>query len=225
MLAQAAGFAVLAAISPTALLVMAVFLGSANPRTTALLYVAGAVLMTIVMAITVLFVLRAAGLNQPRQHDPRYGLRFGLGIVALAVAVFMSRRKPRKPRESAASGGKAKKPGLITRLTTNPRPRTAFLAGLLLFAPSTTFIAAVQVIATSNEGIPVTVAALLIVIILTVLTVWLPLLTYLIAPDATTRTLRSGNEWLRSHGRRLGILALGAAGAVLVVNGALGIWH
>jgi Sap, sulfolipid-1-addressing protein len=222
MLAQAAGFAVLAAISPTALLVMAVFLGSANPRTTALLYVAGAVLMTIVMAITVLFVLRAAGLNQPREHDPRYGLRFGLGILALAAAIFMSRRKPREP---PASGGKTKKPGLITRLTTNPRPRTAFLAGLLLFAPSTTFIAAVQVIATSNEGVPVIVAALLVVIVLTVLTVWLPLLTYLIAPDATTRTLRSGNEWLRSHGRRLAILALGAAGVVLVVNGALGIWR
>ena len=178
--------------------------------------------MTIVMAITVLFVLRAAGLNQPRQHDPRYELRFGLGILALGFAIFMSRRKPREP---AASGGKTKKPGFITRLTTNPRPRTAFLAGLLLFAPSTTFIAAVQVIATSNEGVPVTVAALVVVIILTVLTVWLPLLTYLIAPDATTRTLRSGNEWLRSHGRRLGILALGAAGAVLVVNGALGIWR
>src|ERR1700752_692131 len=105
MLAQAAGFALLAAISPTALLVMAVFLGSANPRTTALLYVAGAVLMAIVMAITVLFVLRAAGLNQPRKHDPRYEPRFGLGFPALGFAISMSRRKPREP---AASGGKTK---------------------------------------------------------------------------------------------------------------------
>jgi hypothetical protein len=222
MLAQAAGFALLAAISPTALLVMAVFLGSANPRRTALLYVAGAAVMTIVMAITVLFVLRAVGLNQPRQHDPRYGLRFGLGVVALAVALVMSRRKPREP---AASGGKAKKPGFITRLTMDPRPRTAFLAGLLLFAPSATFIAAVQVVATANEGVPITVAALLVIIVLTVLTVWLPLLTYLAFPDATTRTLRSGNEWLRTHGRRLAILALWTAAVWLIVNGALGLWH
>ena len=40
MLGQAAGFALLAAVSPTALLVMAVFLGSDNPRTTALMYAA-----------------------------------------------------------------------------------------------------------------------------------------------------------------------------------------
>ncbi len=42
MLGQAAGFALLAAVSPTALLVMAVLLGSDNPRRTALMYVAGA---------------------------------------------------------------------------------------------------------------------------------------------------------------------------------------
>ena len=40
MLAQAAGFALLAAISPTALLLMAVYLGSDSPRTTALMYLA-----------------------------------------------------------------------------------------------------------------------------------------------------------------------------------------
>jgi len=82
VLAQAAGFAVLAAVSPTALLVMAVFLGSENPRKIALLYVTGAVIMTVAMALAFLFILRATGFNQPRQHDPRYGLRLGqLGNV------------------------------------------------------------------------------------------------------------------------------------------------
>ena len=47
VLLQAAGFAVLAAISPTALLVMAVWLVSANPRRMAMLYVTGAVIMTV----------------------------------------------------------------------------------------------------------------------------------------------------------------------------------
>ena len=93
MLVQATGFALLAAVSPTALLVMAVFLGSANPRATALMYAAGALVMTVVMAITILLLLRATGLNQPRQHGPSYALRFGLGVVALAAAVFVSRRK------------------------------------------------------------------------------------------------------------------------------------
>lgn len=222
MLGQAAGFAVLAAVSPTALLVMAVFLGSANPRRTALMYVTGAVIMTVAMAVVLLFVLRATGLNQPRQHAPRYGLRLGLGVIALAGAVYMGRRKRPPP---APGDGEARRPGLIARLTASPSPRTAFVLGLLLFAPSATFIAAVQVIATANAGVPVTAAAMLIVVILTVLSVWLPLLTYLVFPEATTRVLRASNDWLRKHGRLLVIGALCIGGAVLVVDGALGLVH
>jgi threonine/homoserine/homoserine lactone efflux protein len=220
VLAQAAGFAVLAAVSPTALLVMAVFLGSAEPRRTALMYVAGAVVMTVAMAIALLYLLRATGLDQPREHDPRYGLRLGLGVITLAAAGYVSRRKRPAP---APSDGEPKRPGLIARLTASPSPRTAFLLGLLLFAPSTTFIAAVQVVATANQGVPVTAAAIVIVVILTVLIVWLPLLAYLAFPEVTTRSLRTANEWLRAHGRSLVIGALWIAGVVLVVNGALGL--
>jgi hypothetical protein len=220
VLGQAAGFALLAAVSPTALLVMAVLLGADNPRRTALLYVTGALIMTVAMAVAVLFVLRATGLNAPREHAPRYGLRLGLGVIALAVSVYVSRRKP----PAAASGdGEPKRPGLVTRLTSSPSPRTAFVLGLLLFAPSATFIAAVQVIATANEGVPVTVAAVIVVVILTVLIVWLPLLGYLAFPEATTRALQAANEWLRVRGRVLVIGALWIAGVVLVVNGALGL--
>lgn len=220
MLGQAAGFALLAAVSPTALLVMAVFLGSDNPRRSALMYVAGAMIMTVAMAVAVLLVLRATGLNQPRQHAPRYGLRLGLGVVALAVSVYLIRRK----QPAAAPGdGQPKRPGLIARLTASPSPRTAFALGLLLFAPSATFIAAVQVIATANEGVPITTAAIIVVVILTVLTVWLPLLTYLAFPAATTRVLRTANEWLRLRGRVLVTGALWIAGVLLVVDGALGL--
>jgi hypothetical protein len=56
MLLQAAGFAVLAALSPTALLITAIYLGSARPRTTALCYLAGAVLISTVMGIAVLLL-------------------------------------------------------------------------------------------------------------------------------------------------------------------------
>jgi Sap, sulfolipid-1-addressing protein len=222
VLGQAAGFALLAAVSPTALLVMAVFLGSANPRRTALMYVAGAMIMTVAMAVVVLLVLRATGLNQPRQHAPRYGVRLGLGVIALGVSVYLLRRKP-KPPAAASGDGKPKRPNLIARLTATPSPRTAFVLGLLLFAPSATFIAAVQVIATANEGVPITAAAVIVVVILTAATVWLPLLTYLAYPEATTRRLRAANEWLKLRGRLLVLGALWIAGVILVVDGALGL--
>jgi len=226
MFAQAAGFAILAAISPTALLVMAVFLGSANPRTTALLYLAGAVLMTVAMAVLALLLLRATGLNQPRAHHARYGLRLGLGILALAAAAFVTRRRRAAPEPElgpAAQPGKKKAPGLIARLTAQPSPRTAFVAGVILFAPSAMFIAAVQVVATANTTVLATIGALVIVVLITVLVVWVPLLTYLAAPEATHRRLAGLNAWLRANGRVLLIAALAVGGIVLVIDGAVGL--
>jgi Sap, sulfolipid-1-addressing protein len=226
VLLQATGFALLAAVSPAGLLVMAVFLASANPRATALGYVAGAAVMTVAMAVTFLLVLRAAGLAEPHHHGPRYALRLGLGALALLVAALVAWRGRRA--RLADRGSKAKKgPGfiarLITRLTAQPRPATAFLAGLLLFAPSTTFIAAVQVVATAKVSTPDTVAGMLVVVVLSAATAWLPLLAYLAAPGVTTRTLALANRWLRAHGRTALVAALAIAGIALVIDGALGV--
>lgn len=216
MVGQAAGFAVLAAISPTALIVMAVFLGSGNPRLTAFAYVLGAFVMTMTMAIVVLYVLRTTGLNLQRHHDIRYEFRLALGILALAGALFLLRRKrpapdPAQPRQ-----------GLMSRLIAMPNARTAFGAGVLLFAPSATFIAAVQVVATAQAGITLTAFTLVVIILLTCMVVWLPLLTYLAAPGATTLRLKALNDWISTHGKRLGIYALAACGVILIVNGVLG---
>jgi hypothetical protein len=230
MLAEAAGFALLAAISPTALLVMAVFLGSANPRVTALAYVAGAIVMTVAMAVALLLVIRETGLNLPRNHDPRYGLRLALGVLALAGAVVIIRRRSRPAASSrgvassrAGSGPAEPSGGFVSRLAARSSARSAFVAGIILFAPSATFIAAVQVIATARASVPGTVVGLVIVVIVSVLIVWLPLLAFLAAPEATTRRLGDINGWLRTHGKRIATGALGVGGVILVVNGALGL--
>jgi hypothetical protein len=224
VLFQAAGFALLAAISPTALLVMAVFLSSAEPRRIAVTYTLGAFVMTVVTAIVALVILRSAGLNLPHGHDPRYGLRLGLGVLALAGAVVLYLRG----RSAARNPDKTGKPeksgkGLMSRLTAHPTQRTAFIAGLILFAPSATFLAAVQVVATSNASTVVTAIGIVIVVTLGVVLVWVPLITFFAAPEATTRFLARANAWLHANGKRIAVAALGVAGLILVVNGALGV--
>ena len=57
------------------------FLGSARPRVTGAFYLAGALAMSLIMGVVLVVVLRSANLNRPAQHDPRYGLRLGLGIL------------------------------------------------------------------------------------------------------------------------------------------------
>jgi hypothetical protein len=231
---QAASFAFLAAVSPTALLVMAVYLGSAQPRRTAGLYLVGALLMSTVMAVVLLIVVRSIGLNLPTHRTPRYGVRLGLGILALAAAAFAARRRatpnratPNRAAPSQSAPGQVtpakKQNALMSRLMTAPSPGMAFLAGLLLFAPSLTFVAAVQVVATAGAGVAATAAALIVVVVISAAIVWLPLLTYLFYPEQTTRKLKALNGWLRAHGRQLVMVTLTVGGALLVVDGALGL--
>jgi hypothetical protein len=241
MLLQAAGFAVLAALSPTALLITAIYLGSARPRTTALCYLAGAVLISTVMGIAVLLLLRYGHFQLPGHRAPRYGLRLGLGLLILAAIAVVARRKPRllglsvQPRSPGQPGqppnpggpGQPGQPGqrrgIVSRLVSSPAPVTAFVAGVLVFMPALTFIAAIQVIATARAGVPLSALGLAIVIVINVAFVWLPFLAYLAAPDLTTRRLTAFNTWLRAHGRILVMLALLVAGGVLTVDGLLGL--
>ena len=97
------------------------------------------------------------------------------------------------------------------------------MTGLILFIPSATFIAAVQVVATSDASVPVIVLALVLVVVISAVVVWLPLLGYLAAPEATSRRLAELNGWLRTHGRTVVIYALAVAGVILIVDGALGL--
>jgi hypothetical protein len=194
---QAAGLAVLAAISPTALLVAAVYLGSARPRLIGSLYLAGAILMSLVMGLVVLVILRNTGLSHRSGHTPRYGLRLGLGILLLAAGAMLAKRKP--------------------------APVSAFAVGLLLFAPGLTFIAALQVIATANADIEYTTVAIIVVVVINAAFVWLPLLLHLIAPRMTTARLTAFNGWLRANGNKILIGVLLAGGAIMVVNGILGL--
>jgi Sap-like sulfolipid-1-addressing protein len=212
---QAASFAVLAAISPSALLVMTLYLGSPEPRRTATAYVAGAMLMTIVTAVGALVLIRAVGLAQPSQHAPRYGLRVGIGILSLATAAFVIKRK--RPQNPQSKGG------FMSRLVAAPTPRTAFAAGVVLFAPGATFLAAVQVIATAREGPAVTSITLLAIVVISLLIVLLPLASYLAAPEATSGRLAAVNTWVRAYGKQLLVAALLIAGAALVIDGVLGL--
>jgi Sap, sulfolipid-1-addressing protein len=217
MLLQAAALAILAAISPTALLVVAVYLGSAQPRLTAAFYLAGAVAMSLVTGVIILAILRNAQLSHPDDHTPRYGVRLGLGILLCLAAVVVARRKRPPPDPDQAQRG------LLSRMVASPAPLSAFLVGVLIFAPGATFLAALQVIATSNSSIELTALAVLVVVVINVILVWLPIVVHVVAPDRTTRYLTSFNGWLRTHGRTILVGVLIVVGAIMVANGIYGL--
>jgi len=217
MLIQAAGLALLAALSPTALLIAAVYLGSARPRLVTAFYLAGAVLMSLIMGVILLVALRNANLQRPGEHTPRYELRLVLGILLLAAAVVVARRQPRPPDPDKPPKG------IVSKLVADPKPLSAFLVGLLIFAPGVSFLAAVQVIATAQASFDLTAIALIVVVVINVLLVWLPIVIHLVAPEFATRHLTAFNSWLRAHGKLILIGVLAAVGGIMIINGIYGL--
>ena len=217
MILQAAGFALLAALSPTTLLVSAVYLGSARPRPVAAAYLAGAIIMSLVTGLVVFAILRGTGLQRQSERAARYDLRLGLGLLMIAVGAVLARRKPKEPDPDNP------KQGLVSRMIANPAPRSAFAVGLLLFAPGITFIAAIQVIATANASLELTTVAIVVIVVINALLVWLPLLVHIFAPDVTTRHLTAFNGWLRANGNKILVTVLLVGGLILAINGILGL--
>lgn len=222
MFEQAAGLALLAAIYPPAMLVAALYLASARPGKTTAFYVAGGFLVVAVVGTIALVAIRAGGLSLPGHHQTRYGLRLGLGVLACVAAVLIWRRKPRQKKQAAGSG-KPKKPGLIERLSADPKPRTALIVGIVMFGPSITFIAAVQVVGSAKADPEATIGAMAMIIVLAVAFAWLPLLAYLISPGRTVRALKAFEGWLRKNRKKVMTGAVGLIGVLLVAQGIYGL--
>ena len=230
---EAAGLALLAAIYPPAMLVAALYLGSERPGRSTVLYVVGGLVVVTVIGIAVLIAIRAGGLSHIGHHKTRYGLRLGLGVAAIVASLVLYRRRSPGPAPSSPSSpsspagpsspSKPKKPNLIQRLTAHPKPLAAFAVGAVMFGPSLTFIAAVQVVATAKTSLANTVAAMAMIIVLTVAFAWLPLVAYLIAPARTIRTLRTFDAWLKRHGKTVLTTAVGIVGIILVIQGITGL--
>jgi hypothetical protein len=216
VLAQVAGLALLSALSPTVLLVTAVYLGSARPRHTTLCYLAGAVAMSTAIAVVVVTALRGAGLSRPDFHAARFDLRLGLGLllVVIGIALIALLLRPR-PAETARAGGT---PRIVSKMIADPSSGSAFGVGLLVFGPGVTFLAALEVIATYRASIELTTLAVVLAVVITVVPVWLPLAFYVITPGRTERGLKAFNGWLRVHGVAVLAAAMIVAGTFVAAT-------
>jgi hypothetical protein len=81
----------------------------------------------------------------------------------------------------------------------------------------------VQTIATARASIALIVLAMAVVVVIDVMFIWLPLILYLAAPQATTRNLKAINAWIRARAHLIIVAVLLIVGILLAVNGATGL--
>jgi hypothetical protein len=207
--AQTLAFAFVAALYPVGLLAITFLLASDRPLKLGLSFFAGAATSLTVVGVLMITVLQGVGLNDSDAGSARGGFRIGFGTAMLIAAWVISHRPVHK-------GPKAE-PSWKARLR-GARPIAVYLTGAVLYAPSGSYLAAVQQIATSNGGMPWGVQ-LAVVVAIVLLTVEVPLLAYALKPEATARGLRKVEDWIALHGRKTFVGLLVLVGGYLIIDG------
>jgi Sap-like sulfolipid-1-addressing protein len=201
MLSEAVPAAFGAAISPPALLFIAFLLVHPRPRKRALIFLAGAVVITLGFGSASVLALRASGVESPhhRTVPPWIDLSIGILLVAFAVVVYL--RPPRGPKAAR----QRRELGVLGLLG----------IGLFMYSPSPLYLASLHAIAKARASLLITLLSVVLVGVIYMLMVEIPIVTHALWPDTTIRCLTAVNAWLARYGRTIIIVVAAGFGVYL----------
>jgi Sap, sulfolipid-1-addressing protein len=211
---QAIPLALIASLYPFGLAVVLLLAEAERYKGRVTVFLAGAAICTLGIGFAVVFALHGAGLGQQSEQSPRYGLRIGIGVAFVAVAVILARR-PRKPKTSGESK--------VTHAARNGGLIAVLVAGVLLYLPSPTYLSALQEVGSSKLSTAATVTWVVIVVAITLITIWVPVLVIVLAPGWSKPKLAALNSWLSRNSRTLLIVVLVVLGAWQIIDGIAGL--
>jgi len=181
-------------------------------------FIAAGLLTTITVGLVLVYALDQTSLTTTHRHTFGPVVATVAGLVALAAAWFLLRRRSRKQAQTGEPKG-AGTPSRTERLLSQGG-RIAFGAGVLLCVfPGVLPLVALQRISARNDAF---LEAFLLVVgfyLVMFLLVEIPFVGFLVAPTATARLTVRFNAWLDRNGLLVAAGVLGLAGAYLVISG------
>ncbi len=205
MLSEAVPAAFGAAIYPPALLFMAFLLVNPQPRKRALIFLAGAVLITLGFGFLSVLVLQASGAESRKHRTVPPWIDLSIGIVLVAFALVVYFRPPRGPKAAK----QRRELGVVGLLS----------IGLLMYTPSPLYLASLHAIAKAHTSLLVTVLSIILVAVIYMLLIEIPIVAHAIWPDTTIRWVTAVNAWLARHGRTIIIIVAAGFGIYLITSG------
>ena len=210
---QAIPLALISSLYPLGLAAILLLAETARPRPRVGVFLIGALACTLTVGFVVVFVLHDAGIGQGSEQSDQYWLRLAIGVVFMAVAVFLARRPPRPNRGPSRVSRAASQGGLFA----------IFVVGVALYLPSPTYLSALQVVGTTKMSDAATAIWVVIVVAIVLITVEVPVLLFLLAPGWTVPRLRAVNAWLDRNGHTLLVAVVGAIGLWEFLDGLVGL--
>jgi hypothetical protein len=208
--------AVAVSLEPFRVGMTVLMLNRPRPMLQLLAFLCGGFAMGMSVGLVVLFILRHRLLWSTYFTLPRVQIVIGALALLIAAAVAM------RPAVSRAPGAE-KLLARAQRLMTGRSLWVAAVAGLGIALPSVDYLAALAVILASGAAAMTQVGALLAFNAMAFAIVEIPLLAYLLAPEATRTSMAALHDWIRSRRRVEVATLLAAVGCVLLVIGVAGL--
>jgi hypothetical protein len=213
---QAIPLALVSSLYPFGLVALLVLFRATRARPRSAVFLIGAAVCLLAVGLVFVLVLRGAGVNQSSNSTPRYGLRIGFGVLFLIGAWILAHRPP-KPK--AASDG----PSRVSNAVSGSGLLAVFVLGLLMYTPSPTYIAALDVVGGTKMSTAAAVGWVVVVVVLVLITIEIPILLYFLAPGWTVPKLEALNQWLDQNGRSVVVWVLVVLGVWQIVDGIVGV--
>jgi hypothetical protein len=186
-----------------------------------LAFLCGGFTMGITVGLVVLFALRRRLLGSTYFTLPK--VQILIGVLALVVAVVLAARAFTGAFTGRFDPGSGKLATLAQRLLNGRSLWIAGIAGLGIALPSVDYLAALAVILASGAAAMTQVGALLMFNVVAFALVEIPLLAYLLAPQATRTAMAALHDWIRSRRQVEVATLLAAVGCVLLAVGVAGL--
>ena len=234
--------AVVAGADPVRIGAVAFMLTRTKPMGLLLGYFIGGFGLSLIIGGVVVFVLKDVKFGASSAVPPV--VEIAVGVLALLVALLVGtgvsatlRNKvltrhpdvtlpdldklasPDGPPGIESMPGFDKLPGRVKTALSKESPWVAWVAGLAVGMPTAYYVAAIAAILKSGSSAAVQVAALVVFNVIAFAQAEVPIVSFLVAPDATRRRIELLYRWVSSNQRVVVTILAGIVGSYLVIIG------
>ena len=210
---QAIPLALVSSLYPLGLAAVLLLSNATRPRAKEAAFLAGAAVICLAVGFVVVLIGQDTEPSQSGSSSGSYGLELAIGVFFLAAPAVLARRPPKQHNG----------PSRITRAATEGGLVAAFAAGVVLYLPSPFYLAALHVIGAAGLSTAAAVVWVIAVAAINLVTVEVPVLLFLLAPEQTVPRLGAMTDWLGRNERTVLTVLLAVLGLWEVINGLVGL--
>jgi Sap, sulfolipid-1-addressing protein len=214
-----------AAVFPTLIACVAVIISRPEPRGLLLAFYLGGLIVSLTAGVVVLALFNDGNtVLGSTSSTPSPGTSIAAGLVSLVLSWLMSshrghalldRWRSRHPRRRDKQQG----PSWAELHLGRANAKVAFVVGAVIDLPGPFYLLALGDMATGGYSTAEQLALIVLFNAIMFLLVEVPLVGYLVSPEATAERVASFSTWLNSNGLRVMGWLVGAFGVGLIVQG------